>query len=136
MIEMAGTSCPSSHWLRTSQVLQARCGRLFKFGARVQVSARRFVLHLPSPLASLALWQAVVLALGAPPASATVDPLRFVPGWRSPGVVSLARPVLDPGPAPRGPAGRHRPAIDRTERASTTEGPSHADRARHASVHD
>jgi Transposase DDE domain group 1 len=39
--------------------------RLFKFGARVQVSARRIVLHLPSAFPWLALWQAVALALGA-----------------------------------------------------------------------
>ena len=39
--------------------------RLFKLGARVQVSARRIVLHLPSAFPWLALWQAVALALGA-----------------------------------------------------------------------
>jgi hypothetical protein len=39
--------------------------RLFKLGARVQVSARRIVLHLPSGFPWLALWQAVALALGA-----------------------------------------------------------------------
>lgn len=38
--------------------------RLFKLGARVQVSARRIVLHLPSAFPWLALWQAVALALG------------------------------------------------------------------------
>jgi len=41
--------------------------RLFKLGARVQVSARRIVLHLPSAFPWLALWQAVALALGACP---------------------------------------------------------------------
>ena len=41
--------------------------RLFKLGARVQVSARRIVLHLPSAFPWLALWQAVALALGARP---------------------------------------------------------------------
>jgi hypothetical protein len=41
--------------------------RLFKLGARVQVSARRIVLHLPSAFPWLALWQAVALALGAHP---------------------------------------------------------------------
>jgi hypothetical protein len=41
--------------------------RLFKLGARVQVSARRIVLHLPSTFPWLALWQAVALALGASP---------------------------------------------------------------------
>ncbi len=41
--------------------------RLFKLGARVQVSARRIVLHLPSAFPWLALWQAVALALGASP---------------------------------------------------------------------
>ncbi|MGZ3415765.1 MAG: IS1380 family transposase [Isosphaeraceae bacterium] len=39
--------------------------RLFKLGARVQVSARRIVLHLPSAFPWVALWQAVALALGA-----------------------------------------------------------------------
>jgi len=39
--------------------------RLFKLGARIQVSARRVVLHLPSAFPRLALWQAVALALGA-----------------------------------------------------------------------
>ncbi len=39
--------------------------RLFKLGARVQVSARRIVLHLPSAFPWLALWQVVALALGA-----------------------------------------------------------------------
>ena len=39
--------------------------RLFKLGARVQVSARRIVLHLPSAFPWLALWQAVALAFGA-----------------------------------------------------------------------
>jgi hypothetical protein len=39
--------------------------RLFKLGARVQVSARRLVLHLPSAFPWLALWQAIALALGA-----------------------------------------------------------------------
>ena len=39
--------------------------RLFKLGARVQVSARRIVLHLPSAFPWLGLWQAVALALGA-----------------------------------------------------------------------
>jgi hypothetical protein len=39
--------------------------RLFKLGARVQVSARRIVLHLPSAFPWLALWQAAALALGA-----------------------------------------------------------------------
>jgi DDE family transposase len=39
--------------------------RLFKLGARVQVSARRIVLHLPSAFPWLALWQAVAVALGA-----------------------------------------------------------------------
>lgn len=41
--------------------------RLFKLGARVQVSARRIVLHFPSAFPWLALWQAVALALGASP---------------------------------------------------------------------
>jgi hypothetical protein len=41
--------------------------RLFKLGARVQVSARRIVLHLPSTFPWLALWQTVALALGASP---------------------------------------------------------------------
>ncbi|NWG76039.1 MAG: IS1380 family transposase, partial [Rubrivivax sp.] len=41
--------------------------RLFKVGTRVQVSARRIVLHLPSAFPWLALWQAVALALGASP---------------------------------------------------------------------
>lgn len=41
--------------------------RLFKLGARVQVSARRIILHLPSAFPWLALWQAVALALGASP---------------------------------------------------------------------
>lgn len=41
--------------------------RLFKLGARVQVSARRIVLHLPSAFPWLALWQSVALALGAGP---------------------------------------------------------------------
>jgi len=41
--------------------------RLFKLGARVQLSARRIVLHLPSAFPWLALWQAVALALGASP---------------------------------------------------------------------
>ena len=41
--------------------------RLFKLGARVQVSARRIVLHLPSAFPWLVLWQAVALALGARP---------------------------------------------------------------------
>ncbi|MBP2670337.1 MAG: hypothetical protein H6Q85_403 [candidate division NC10 bacterium] len=41
--------------------------RLFKLGARVQVSARRMVLHLPSAFPWLALWQSVALALGASP---------------------------------------------------------------------
>jgi hypothetical protein len=41
--------------------------RLFKLGTRVQVSARRIVLHLPSAFPWLALWQAVALALGAHP---------------------------------------------------------------------
>jgi hypothetical protein len=41
--------------------------RLFKLGARVQVSTRRIVLHLPSAFPWLALWQAVALALGASP---------------------------------------------------------------------
>ena len=41
--------------------------RLFKLGARVQVSACRIVLHLPSAFPWLALWQAVALALGASP---------------------------------------------------------------------
>ena len=41
--------------------------RLFKLGARVQVSARRIVLHLPSAFPWLALWQAAALALGASP---------------------------------------------------------------------
>jgi hypothetical protein len=41
--------------------------RLFKLGTRVQVSARRIVLHLPSAFPWLALWQAVALALGARP---------------------------------------------------------------------
>jgi hypothetical protein len=39
--------------------------RLFKLGVRVQVSARRIVLHLPSAFPWLALWQTVALALGA-----------------------------------------------------------------------
>ena len=37
--------------------------RLFKLGARVQVSARRIVLHLPSAFPWLALWQAVTQIL-------------------------------------------------------------------------
>jgi hypothetical protein len=41
--------------------------RLFKLGARVQVSARRIVLHLPSAFPWLALWQAVAVTLGASP---------------------------------------------------------------------
>jgi len=41
--------------------------RLFKLGARVQVSARRIVLHLPSAFPWLALWQSAALALGASP---------------------------------------------------------------------
>ena len=41
--------------------------RLVKLGARVQGSARRIVLHLPSAFPWLALWQAVALALGASP---------------------------------------------------------------------
>ncbi len=41
--------------------------RLFNLGTRVQVSARRIVLHLPSAFPWLALWQAVALALGAQP---------------------------------------------------------------------
>ena len=41
--------------------------RLFKLGARVQVSARRIVLHFPSAFPWLALWQSVALALGASP---------------------------------------------------------------------
>lgn len=41
--------------------------RLFKLGTRVQVSARRIVLHLPSAFPWLALWQSVALALGASP---------------------------------------------------------------------
>jgi hypothetical protein len=41
--------------------------RPFKLGARVQVSARRIVLHLPSAFPWLTLWQAVALALGARP---------------------------------------------------------------------
>jgi DDE family transposase len=41
--------------------------RLFKLGARVQVSARRIVLHLPSAFPWLVLWRAVALALGASP---------------------------------------------------------------------
>ncbi len=41
--------------------------RLFKLGTRVQVSARRIVLHLPSAFPWLALWQAVALTLGASP---------------------------------------------------------------------
>ena len=41
--------------------------RLFKLGARVQVSARRIVLHLPSAFPWLALWQAVAVTLGARP---------------------------------------------------------------------
>jgi hypothetical protein len=41
--------------------------RLFKLGARVQVSTRRILLHLPSAFPWLALWQAVALALGASP---------------------------------------------------------------------
>lgn len=38
--------------------------RLFKLGTRVQVSARRIVLHLPNAFPWLALWQTVALALG------------------------------------------------------------------------
>jgi len=41
--------------------------RLIKLGTRVQVSARRIVLHLPSAFPWLALWQVVALALGASP---------------------------------------------------------------------
>ena len=41
--------------------------RLFTLGTRVQVSARRIVLHLPSAFPWLALWQSVALALGASP---------------------------------------------------------------------
>jgi len=41
--------------------------RLFKLGTRVQVSARRIVLHLPAAFPWLALWQSVALALGASP---------------------------------------------------------------------
>ena len=41
--------------------------RLFKLGTRVQVSARRIVLHLPSAFPWLAVWQSVALALGASP---------------------------------------------------------------------
>lgn len=41
--------------------------RLFTLGPRVQVSARRIVLHLPSAFPWLALWQSVALALGASP---------------------------------------------------------------------
>ena len=41
--------------------------RLFKLGTRVQVSARRIVLHLPAAFPWLALWQAVALTLGASP---------------------------------------------------------------------
>lgn len=41
--------------------------RLIKLGTRVQVSARRIVLHLPSAFPWLALWQAGALALGAAP---------------------------------------------------------------------
>jgi hypothetical protein len=39
--------------------------RLVKLGARVTVSARRIVLHLPAAFPWLAAWQAVALALGA-----------------------------------------------------------------------
>jgi hypothetical protein len=48
----------------SSQVGTLRA-RLVKLGARVQVSARRIVLHLPSTFPWLALWQAAALALGA-----------------------------------------------------------------------
>ncbi len=41
--------------------------RLIKLGSRVQVSARRIVLHLPSAFPWLALWQAAALLLGASP---------------------------------------------------------------------
>jgi hypothetical protein len=41
--------------------------RLFKLGTRVQVSARRIVLHFPAAFPWLALWQAVALTLGASP---------------------------------------------------------------------
>lgn len=41
--------------------------RLFKLGARIQVSARRIVLPLPSAFPWLAPWQAVALTLGASP---------------------------------------------------------------------
>jgi len=41
--------------------------RLIKLGTRVQVSARRIVLHLPSAFPWLVLWQAAALALGASP---------------------------------------------------------------------
>jgi hypothetical protein len=41
--------------------------RLFKLGTRVQVSARRIVLHLPAAFPWLALWQAVALTVGASP---------------------------------------------------------------------
>ena len=51
---------------RTLQVGTLR-ERLFKLGTRVQVSARRIVLHLPSAFPWLALWQAVALTLGASP---------------------------------------------------------------------
>ena len=39
--------------------------RLLKLGARVTVSARRIVVHLPSAFPWLAAWQAVALAVGA-----------------------------------------------------------------------
>lgn len=48
-------------------LLQALRERLFTLGTRVQVSARRIVLHLPSAFPWLALWQSVALALGASP---------------------------------------------------------------------
>lgn len=55
---LARTACA------TSQVSTLR-ERLIKLGTRVQVSARRIVLHLPSAFPWLAVWQAAALALGA-----------------------------------------------------------------------
>lgn len=55
---LAATACGAS------QVSTIR-DRLLKLGARVTVSARRIVFHLPSAFPWLAAWQAVALAVGA-----------------------------------------------------------------------
>jgi hypothetical protein len=55
---LAATACAGS------QVGTLR-ERLIKLGARVSVSARRIVLHLPSAFPWLAIWQAAALARGA-----------------------------------------------------------------------